>query len=113
MRFYREGLQRRTDDDGCCLRNFANLFILLHDFLNARLQKERKIGKDASYVSDRINDHHWEAYNWEFCRLVSIFHDGRQGIEDLGVTDRAGRVRWGNVCARGSSGFGLSLLGRL
>lgn len=71
-------MQRRTDDDGCCLRDFANLFILLHDFLNTSLQKERKIGKDAFCVSDRINDHHYEAYNREFCRLVSIFHDGRQ-----------------------------------
>jgi hypothetical protein len=30
-------------------------------------------------VTDRINEHHREAYNRELCCLVSIFHDGRPG----------------------------------
>jgi hypothetical protein len=51
-----EEAQRRTDDDGGCLRNFANLFILLHDFLNTRLQRNRKeviIGKDAMTITGK------------------------------------------------------------
>jgi hypothetical protein len=111
VRFYREGAQRRTDDNGCCLRNFANLFILLHDFLNTRLQKEKRkekgIGKDALDMTD---GQHEEAHHREFRRLVSIFHDGCLGVEDLAVgTDAAGRVRRGNVRVKGTSG--TSLLG--
>ena len=51
-------------------------------------------------MSDRINDHDREAYNREFCRLVSIFHDGSLGGRIVG-TDRAGRERRGNEDDRG------------
>jgi len=41
-------------------------------------------------VTDRIKEHHREAYNRELCCLVSIFHDGRPGV--LENRDLKGRV---------------------
>ena len=68
--------QQRTDDDGCCLCNLANLFILLHNFLNARLEIMEQKEVTRSVWTDCIKGYQMKTYNRELCRLVSIFHGG-------------------------------------
>jgi hypothetical protein len=47
-------------------------------FLIRAFESEWNI-QEALSDTDRINEHHREAYNRELCCLVSIFHDGRPG----------------------------------
>lgn len=79
MGYQGEKTPRHTDDNGCCLDDFAILFILPHDPLSSLTAEPLQTSIEwiventghVSNVTDMIKSQ--DAYNGEVYRLVSIF----------------------------------------
>jgi hypothetical protein len=101
---YEGGIQRRTDDDGCCLCYFSDLFILLHDFLNARLLngvtfvEKKTSGKDAFSLTGWISPRsRGKRTTGNFVVLFLFFMMSVIRERYLGVTDAARKARGGGA----------------